>query len=891
MKKLHPALFIAGLVASSPALSASPSDVGSWGDAWGDEAAASPATNTPRPARTEVPRTTLPTAPSVSSAPLPSGPRPADVGGWGDAWGSEPVRSATPNAARTQIPQSMPNVRPQAAPVAATGPRPSDVGGWGDAWGADAASRSTSPAPAVNVGTVPTASPPPPQSIPSVAVTEDNRLAVNAQIPTAQGEGDEPVQLTADQIIHDRELGIVTAKGRVEIVQTNNRTLVADTVSYNLKQDIIAASGNVVLTEPSGEVAFTDYFELTGDFKDGVAQGIKVILADSSRIAATSGIRVGGDRTDFENGIYTACEPCRRQPDRTPLWTVKAVRVTHNQADQEIEYRDAWMEFAGIPVMYTPYMSHPDPTVRRRSGFLMPTASMSSTLGANVSVPYYWAVADNQDFTFTPRFLFPSSSSTKVPDLDRKGRSVLQRVVLNGEHRWEGTQGETKTVASLTADKYSADLRGHVDATGRFDLSNVWRAGYQLQRSSDDTYTGIYGYSFQRNQPWLTSRPYVEGFGRRNYALLEAFSYQGLREQDDPSSSPLVLPHMTFSHIGMPSSRGGYWTVDSDMLSYARSEGLAANRLSTKVAWNRPFLGRMGDITDFSASVRGDAYHADHLDNNDGSANTARAIPQMSLNWRQPFIRQSATMPQIIEPLLMVAASPNGGNPRKLPNEDSQTFELDEINVMSPDRMTGLDRVEGGIRGGYGLRWSAYPTRGGYVNAQVAQGWRARKDSTYAPGQGFDDYLSDYVGRLDIAPTGNLALLNRVRLDKDTLSLRRNENTLSVGSPLLRFSTTYLMLEKSGTAEQTFDRRHALINTLTSDISRYWQLMATVSSDLTNGGDVQSWGGKATYSDECFAFVTDLRRTTTQDRDDMAGYTLTFNIVFRTLGDVPLNVF
>ena len=830
--------------------------------------------------------------PALHGTPSPKGPAPADKGGWGDACGRQPAaasRSARPPAVAVPTPAS----RPVAT---ASGPQAGDIAGWGSAWGeappppSPPSSPSPSPAapPALEAAAKPAADRP---AAPVVSAPEESsRLSVGAQLPTGPGEGEEPVQLTADQIVHDREFGIVTAKGRVEIVQ-NNRTLVADAVSYNLKQDIIAASGNVIITEPKGEVVFADYFELTGDFKDGVAQEIKVILADSSRLGAASGVRVGGNRTDFDKGVYTACEPCRRKPGQRPLWELKAERVTHNQADQEIEYRDAWLEFAGVPVMYTPYMAHPDPTVRRRSGFLMPGAGMSSNIGANISTPYFWAIAENQDLTFTPRFLFPNSSATKAPGLDRKGRSMLQRVVLSGEHRWQGMEGEAKTQASLTADKYSADLRGHVDAAGRFDLGNVWRAGYQVQRSSDDTYTSIYGYSFQRNLPWLTTRPYLEGFGRRNYTLLEGYSYQGLRERDDPGSSPLVLPHATFSHVGMPSSRGGYWTLDADTLSYARSEGLAANRVSTRVAWNRPFLGRMGDITDLSASLRGDAYHADHLDNNDGSANSGRVVPQVALNWRQPFIRRNATMPQVLEPLLMVAASPNGGNPRKLPNEDSQTFDLDEINALSPDRMTGLDRVEGGVRGGYGLRWAAYPGRGGYVNAQIAQGWRARKDSAYAPGQGFDDYLSDYVGRLDIAPTGNLALLNRVRLDKDSLSVRRNENTVSIGSPLLRLSTTYLMLEKSGTEDNRFDRRHALINALRSDISQYWSLTAQVTSSLLDGGDVQNWGGKATYSDECFAFVTDFQRTTTSDRDDMAGYQLTFNIVFRTLGDLPLNVF
>ncbi|MBR9973282.1 LPS-assembly protein LptD [Magnetospirillum sulfuroxidans] len=885
MRILRPALFVASLAAASPATAASPADVGSWGDAWGDDGAVVP-TATPARPRTTIPSTTMPAAATVATAPLPTGPAPADVGGWGDAWGSQPTiapSSDTRSATRPQIrPGIAPSYSPPTAIPVANGPRPGDISGWGSAWNEERATPTTAPP------SPPGAARPP--SPPSVPVAPDERLSVATQIPSGPDQAEEPVQLNADQILHDRELGIVTAKGRVEIVQTNH-TLVADTVSYNLKQDIISASGNVIITEAKGEVVFADYFELTGDFKDGVAKEIKVILADASRLSAANGTRTGGNLTDFNNGIYTACEPCRRHPDRRPLWELKAERVTHNQAEQEIEYRDAWLEFAGIPVFYTPYMAHPDPTVRRRTGFLIPSAGQSSNLGTNIATPYFWAIADNQDLTFTPRFLFPSSGASKVPNLDNKGRSILQRVVLAGEHRWQGAEGETRTNASLTADKYSADLRGHIDASGRFDLSNVWRAGYQVQRSSDDTYTGIYGYSFQRNQPWLTSRPYLEGFGRRNYALVEGLAYQGLREQDDPGSSPLVLPHATFSHIGMPSSRGGYWSVDADTLSYARSEGLAANRVSTQVAWNRPFLGRMGDMTDFTASLRGDAYHADHLDDNQGSANSGRVIPQVALNWRQPFFRSSATMPQIIEPLLMIAASPNGGNPRNIPNEDSQSFELDEINALSPNRMTGLDRVEGGIRGGYGLRWSAYPRRGGFITGQLAQGWRARKDSTFAPGQGFDDYLSDYVGRLDIAPTGNVALLNRIRLDKDSLEVRRNENTLSLGSPLLRLNTTYLMLEKSGDSGQTFDRRHALVNSLSSNISRYWSVMAQVSSDLLDGGDIQSWGGKATYSDECFAFVTNFRRTTTNDRDDYSGYELTFNIVFKTLGDVPINVF
>lgn len=848
---------------SATAHAASP-EIGSWGQAWGDDEVAPPATTAPvaraappiahaaplvpyaEPAPRAVSQPAPPAPAAVHAAARPAG----DLGTWGDAWGDDAMPG--PAAARAQTP-----AQPRATPVQApTGGMAPD-------------SRNARPAPDS-------------RNARSASPTPDDET-------TGADESDEPVALTADQITHDRELGIVTANGRVEIVQ-RDRSLVADAVSYNLKQDIISASGNVTLMEPGGDVIFADHFELTGDFKDGVAQEIRMILADNSRLSARGGQRVGGDRTDFDQAVYTACEPCRKHPDRRPLWEAKAERVTHNQADKTIEYRDAWIELGGVPVIYTPYLSHPDPSVKRKTGFLVPTPGLSSYLGANVTVPYFWAIDEQQDVTFAPRFLFPKSSSTETPDLTNAEHSLLQRVVLAGEHRWLGESGEAKTVASLTADKNTADLRGHIDATGRFDLSKVWRAGYQLQRASDDTYNAIYGYPSTSSRPFLTSRPYLEGFGRQNYAMMESFAFQGLRAQDDPGTSPIVLPHAVFSHVGTPSSKGGYWTMDSDMLAYARSEGTDATRLSSQVAWNRPFQGRMGDITNFSTSLRGDAYHADQV-SDAGSGNTGRVVPQVAADWRFPFIRDSRWLPQVIEPLAMFAASPNGGNPRGIPNEDSRAFELDENNVLQANRMPGLDRVEGGVRGAYGLRWSAYPNRGGFVTAQAAQGWRAHTDSVYGRNSGFEDKLSDYVGRLDFAPRGNLAFLNRVRLDKDSLEVRRNENTVSVGTPLLRTSITYMMFERVEDSELDLARRQALMLTLGSDLTQYWSVLGSTSYDLTDNGGPLGWAARLTYSDECFAFVTNMRQNYTNDRDNTSGYEITFNIVFKTLGDVPFNVF
>ena len=100
---------------------------------------------------------------------------------------------------------------------------------------------------------------------------------------------------------------------------------------------------------------------------------IRVLLSDRSRLAAASGLRTGGNTTVFKKGVFSPCELCRDDPTRAPLWQLKAVEIEHDQEEQVIRYRDAWMEIFGIPIFYTPYFEHPDPTVERKSGLLAPT--------------------------------------------------------------------------------------------------------------------------------------------------------------------------------------------------------------------------------------------------------------------------------------------------------------------------------------------------------------------------------------------------------------------------------------------------------------------------------------------------------------------------------------
>ncbi len=186
--------------------------------------------------------------------------------------------------------------------------------------------------------------------------------------------------LFADQLVYDQVKGIATATGNVEASQAG-RVLRAERLTYYERTDTVVASGNVALLEPTGEVLFADYVELTDAFKNGVIHDIRMLFSDDSRMAANAAVRNDGNRTIMNKAVYSPCDLCQKDPTRPPLWQIKATRVIHNQSAQRVDYYDAILEFYGVPVAYTPYFSHPDPTVDRKTGFLVPDYGSSSDLG------------------------------------------------------------------------------------------------------------------------------------------------------------------------------------------------------------------------------------------------------------------------------------------------------------------------------------------------------------------------------------------------------------------------------------------------------------------------------------------------------------------------------
>ncbi len=206
------------------------------------------------------------------------------------------------------------------------------------------------------------------------------------------------------ELVYDRDKNTVSAVGNVQLYY-QGRVLEADKVLYDRNSSRVFAQGNAKLTEENGQIVYADRFELTDDFKDGFIDSLRVETTDRTRFAAPRAERTGGDATVFEKGTYTACEPCKDDPSKPPLWQVRSKRIIHRNEERTIYYEDSTLEFYGVPVAYIPYFSAPDNTVKRKSGFLPPRYVASSALGYGIATPYYWAPAPNYDLTVTPTLM------------------------------------------------------------------------------------------------------------------------------------------------------------------------------------------------------------------------------------------------------------------------------------------------------------------------------------------------------------------------------------------------------------------------------------------------------------------------------------------------------
>lgn len=702
--------------------------------------------------------------------------------------------------------------------------------------------------------------------------------------------GDEPVLLQADTLTYDRDGDVIIARGRVEI-QDSSRTLLADEVTYDKTLSLATARGNVRLITIDNQVVFAEYMEITDDLKEGFVQRVRMLLSDDSRLAAIQGYRRpqgDGVRTYLTKGVYSPCHLCKANPRKAPLWQIKAKEVLHDDLSKDIIYKHAFMEIYGVPVLYTPYLSHPDPTVKKRSGFLSPVYGSVNTLGTVVGVPYYWVIRDDMDMTLMPVYTSDEGWIGSGQYRQHLGMGIWE---LNGSYTKSARISQKNGIQKEVPDA----SRGHIKTKfhGQFKrgiFAKNGEAGFDIFRASDPTYVRRYARAANigyYDENTLTSRVYWQEYGPKSDFVTEALYFQGQRANDNQATIPLVAPNVDYLYLTDPGRYGQYMSFQANGLVLRRHKGTNVRRTSFEGTGIVPYISPLGEEYRLSGALRTDMYNVDShrlvVGGKPRAETVGRFWPRVSLDWKYPFVRLWETMSLVLEPVANMTATSSGSNKKTIPNEDSE-FEFDDSNVMLSNRFSGRDRVDSGKRASAGLNAELHAPKGRRASLFFAQTYTSSKNLDTFQESGTRRHLSDYVGRATLEPEEYLKLIYRFRLRERTLGHVRSLGTLYVGKPILSTSFSYLFSDK----DQGFNNQkiHQGAVTLASTFHKNWAASVSGTRNLGHKGHSLSQGARLSYFDECFRFDFDFKRTFYKDRDIKAGSTYLVTFTFKNLGSI-----
>ncbi len=708
--------------------------------------------------------------------------------------------------------------------------------------------------------------------------------------------GNQPVTFEADSVTYDKEHGLVTATGHVEAWQ-NDHVLRADRVTFDRNTNVVAAHGHVVIVEPDGQVLFADYAELTGGMKNGVMTHLKALMAENARMVANGGRRIEGKLNVMSRGVYTTCNPCKAHPENAPLWQLRSFQLTEDLQNQRLEYKDSWLDIFGVPVMYLPYFSMSDPSVKRQSGFLIPSLGLTDEyLGSFLKVPYFYVIDGQSDVTITPTI-----ATLQGPMLE----AFYERAFDNGYLKADGAVArDTGTSAGF--------FFGHA----LFNYNDTWRYGFDINLGSSVQYLKdfqIPGYG----ATVLGSDAYIEGFGVGSYAKVSINTFQGLNSTINQSTVPYVLPYYQYSYFGEPDVFGGRISFDAKSFNILRFEGTNDQQAGGLLQWNRTATGALGDQWLFTAWASGVAYNDNVLDGEPNFATegsdtshgvTGQVQLAMKVNW--PFMRDAGKLgTQILEPIVQVIAAPQSGYNinDKIPNEDSFDYEFTDSTLFSLNRFNGFDRYDGGPRANFALRgewdFEGGQKLEGLIGASYQQHVAASLYPLFQPWNGFEkgDHLSDVVARASFVPNAWFDLTARTRVNHDNGDITFVDAIASAGKPIFRLSSGFIYSANnpyylyitdfnlpaervpSNALYQDFLTPREEVEISASSQFGKWKIRAHARRDLEHGQMVDA-GGDISWENECvIADISGYRRFTSIAGDD-GDTTVLVTIVLKTIG-------
>ena len=627
----------------------------------------------------------------------------------------------------------------------------------------------------------------------------------------------ENIKIIADNFVYDKIASTLNASGNVQIVSLENDLLIsAKNINYNIEDNKIISKQSSNIKDNQGNLILMKEFIYNLDDNLVKLNKVKVIdvnknilkldLAylnllskkligkdvfidfnnkdfDKQNEPRLKGLTFQGDEKNsiISGGVFTTC----KKNDDCPPWQLSAKKIRHDKTKKIIYYDKAWLKIYDQPVLYFPKFFHPDPTVKRQSGFLMPGFSESSNHGSAFQVPYFHAISENKDFTLTPSFY----SNLNVL-AQSEYREINENSVNTIDFSFLKTENNINKNHFFSKSKKNLKLKNFIQSD----------AFLNIQTTSDDTYLRKYKLKSPLidNTTTLTSSLGLNLLDDGLSFNTEFHVYENLYNSKNERYEYVLPSYQLSKTIESTFIKDGSLVLNSGGFVKNYNTNVLEKRIVNDLIYNSNYTySKNGIQNDYSILIKNT--------NSDGKNSstyketrdhTIDSLLQYNLSY--PLKKNGINYKDIFKPITSLKFSPN-----KSKNKKDEMTRIDVDNIFSLNRIGQSDSVEGGLSLSYGVEYLKMNLKDQNIfEAKIASQTRLKEDKKLSQSSTLGKRSSDIVGNFKINPSEFIKFNYDFSVDENMNDT--NFESLTSSLQINNFVTSFEYLNENTTQKNSY---------------------------------------------------------------------------------------
>ncbi len=643
-----------------------------------------------------------------------------------------------------------------------------------------------------------------------------NEVQLNKETKIVYAEGNVQISDNKKNIIftekaeYNKLSGLMRSFGETDIITSEKFRIQGEDVFYDNKKRLIYSNSRSVITDINGNKIYTDMFDYSAAKNMFFSQGeIKVVdnrdneylfseiyIDEKKRKIVGSDVRsffnypgfktdekneprffansafIDDEGTTFEKGIFTSCQ--NRKGEKCPPWSIQAKKIKHNKAKKTVYYDKALLKIYDFPIFYFPKFFHPGPTVKRRSGFLFPTLKDNTTVGFSASVPYFWAISENRDMTFTPK-IYTKENLLVLHEY----RHAFEKSFLLVDSSY--TPGYKKT----NKFKKSDGSRSHLFAKFNQDLSGEDYSSnleVNFQHVSNDTYLRVHDINTalaNKDSNLVKKDINYEFQNDENYLSVSAAMFENLTASDsDKTRFEYSMPNILFERNLFTGDRAGVFDIRSNAFVKNYKVNQTTKFWVNDINWqSSPFISLAGIQNKFKGLFKVVNYEAEGADKYKTEGLNSEVSGVIGYDARLPMSKRDDSKGKInlFTPQLSLRYAP--GHMRNIQNDN---LKLNYNNLFSLNKNSQPDVIEEGESVTVGFEISNNDLEDGIsgeknYSLSIGQVHNFKENSSIPSRSSLDQKASDLVGEAYLKLSENFTIENKFSLDHNLNDINYND--------------------------------------------------------------------------------------------------------------------